>query len=77
LHPAVEQQFQFTEPQICKNPQCKPAGDFQIVPEKCAFVDWQRLRVQENADEIPAGIFIVRHRLTIVCFFSLSQVTAF
>lgn len=23
--------------------------------DKCGFVDWQRLRVQENADEIPAG----------------------
>ena len=44
--PAVEQQFQYTEPQICKNPQCKTAGDFQLVVDKSAFVDWQRLRVQ-------------------------------
>lgn len=31
VHPAVEQQFQYTEPQICKNPQCKTAGDFAIM----------------------------------------------
>jgi DNA replication licensing factor MCM6 len=55
LHLAVEQQFQYTEPQMCKNPQCKQTGDFQILLEKSAFVDWQRLRVQENADEIPPG----------------------
>jgi DNA replication licensing factor MCM6 len=54
-HLAVEQQFQYTEPQMCKNPQCKQTGDFQILLEKSAFVDWQRLRVQENADEIPPG----------------------
>ena len=54
-HTAVEQQFQYTEPQICKNPQCKNNNDFRILLEKCAFVDWQRLRVQENADEIPPG----------------------
>jgi DNA replication licensing factor MCM6 len=54
-HPAVEQQFQYTEPHICKNPQCKTVGEFQILQEKSVFVDWQRLRVQENADEIPAG----------------------
>jgi DNA replication licensing factor MCM6 len=54
-HPAVEQQFQYTEPQICKNPQCKSVGDFQILMDKSVFVDWQRLRVQENADEIPPG----------------------
>jgi DNA replication licensing factor MCM6 len=23
--------------------------------ERCRFVDWQRVRVQENADEIPPG----------------------
>ena len=23
--------------------------------EGCTFIDWQRVRVQENADEVPAG----------------------
>ena len=54
LHPSVEQQYQFTEPQVCKNPQCTK-GDFHLNLTQCAFVDWQMLKVQENADEIPAG----------------------
>ena len=53
-HPSVEQQFQYTQPQICRAPQCGNK-DFQIVLPQSTFVDWQRLRVQENADEIPPG----------------------
>jgi DNA replication licensing factor MCM6 len=53
-HPGVEQQFQFTEPPICRSPQCT-SKDFQLVLDKSSFIDWQRVRVQENADEIPAG----------------------
>ena len=30
-------------------------GDFQLNLGQSSFVDWQRLRVQENADEIPPG----------------------
>lgn len=55
VHPAIEQQFQYTEPPVCKNPQCGQKNNFQLVVEKSLFIDWQRLRVQENADEIPAG----------------------
>jgi DNA replicative helicase MCM subunit Mcm2 (Cdc46/Mcm family) len=33
-------------------------GDFQLNLEQSTFVDWQRLRVQENADEIPPGVYI-------------------
>lgn len=54
--PSVEQQFQYTEPIVCKNPQCSDgAKDFQLITDKSLFIDWQRLRIQENADEIPAG----------------------
>jgi DNA replication licensing factor MCM6 len=53
-HPSVDQQFQYTEPHICSNSQCSKR-DFQLIVSECNFVDWQRLRVQENADEIPAG----------------------
>lgn len=52
--PSIEQQFQYTEPQICTSPNCT-GPDFHLVMDKCALIDWQRLRVQENADEIPAG----------------------
>lgn len=54
MHRGVEQQFQYTEPHICKNPTC-PHADFQLLLDQSTFVDWQRLRVQENADEIPPG----------------------
>lgn len=53
-HPSVDQQFQYTEPPICSNAQCGKR-DFQLIMDESAFIDWQRLRVQENADEIPAG----------------------
>jgi DNA replication licensing factor MCM6 len=52
--PGIEQQFQYTEPQICKRPQCT-SSSFSIETSQCVFVDWQKLRVQENADEIPPG----------------------
>ena len=54
-HPFIEQQFQYTEPQVCVNPQCNSSNSFQLILHNCSFVDWQRFRVQENADEIPAG----------------------
>jgi DNA replication licensing factor MCM6 len=49
----IEQQCFYTEPQVCRN-NCS-SRDFQVLMDQCVFVDWQRLRVQENADEIPAG----------------------
>jgi DNA replication licensing factor MCM6 len=54
IHELVEQQCQFTLPPICRNSQCS-SRDFQLLPDQSTFVDWQTLRVQENADEIPAG----------------------
>ena len=53
----MEQQYVYTEPLVCKNVQCAQGkqAKFHLHPEESAFVDWQRLRVQENADEIPAG----------------------
>lgn len=54
LHSNIEQQFQYTEPQICLHPNCK-SKNFLMLLDSCVFVDWQRLRVQENADEIPPG----------------------
>ena len=42
---------------------------FELDMEKSKFVDWQRIRVQENSDEIPPGSMprsmdvIVRHEV--------------
>ena len=29
--------------------------DFQLIPEQSKFVDWQKVRIQENASEVPRG----------------------
>lgn len=49
----VEQQFRYTEPPMCQTCQAKKAWKLEM--EKSVFVDWQRIRLQENAQEIPAG----------------------
>jgi DNA replication licensing factor MCM6 len=53
LYADVEQQFRYTEPPMC--PSCSNKADWKLDVEKSTFVDWQRLRVQENAAEIPPG----------------------
>lgn len=49
----VEQQFRYTEPPMCQA--CNNKKDWKLTVEKSTFVDWQRVRLQENASEIPAG----------------------
>ncbi|GMH62323.1 hypothetical protein TL16_g03452 [Triparma laevis f. inornata] len=51
----VEQQFQYTQPTMCTNPRCDNRNDWTLETNESTFVDWQRLRVQENSDEIPPG----------------------
>jgi DNA replication licensing factor MCM6 len=53
LYSDVQQQFRYTEPSMC--PSCNNKQDWKLEVEKSTFVDWQRLRVQENAAEIPPG----------------------
>ncbi len=71
----VEQQFKYTEPMQCRNPSCgnghgAPPGSWELLVARSSFVDWQRVRVQENSDEIPAGSMprsmdiILRHGAT-------------
>ena len=61
----VPQQFQYSKPHMCKNPACNNANEFDLDIESSRFVDWQRVRVQENSDEIPAGTVGVTIRVTI------------
>uniref|UniRef100_A0A7S3EM23 DNA replication licensing factor MCM6 n=1 Tax=Rhodosorus marinus TaxID=101924 RepID=A0A7S3EM23_9RHOD len=49
----VQQQFKYTEPPSC--PRCQEKEKWSLIPEKSSFIDWQRIRLQENAAEIPAG----------------------
>ena len=54
MHENVEQQYVLTEPPRCIAEKCG-SHSFEHIMPLSTFVDWQRLRVQENADEIPAG----------------------
>jgi len=51
----VEQQFKFTKPMKCPNRDCKNEKHWELRVELSKFVDWQKLRVQENSNEVPAG----------------------
>ncbi|EGG12177.1 uncharacterized protein MELLADRAFT_115157 [Melampsora larici-populina 98AG31] len=51
----VEQQFRYTEPNICPNIQCNNRTDWKLSIEQSIFSDWQRVRIQENSNEIPTS----------------------
>lgn len=51
----VEQEFKYTEPNTCLQPTCNNRTFWQLLIEQSQFVDWQKVRVQENADEVPSG----------------------
>lgn len=51
----VEQVFKFTEPRACPNVVCKNTNAWTLNVAKSQFIDWQRVRIQENANEIPTG----------------------
>ena len=43
------------QPLVCKNISCANRNKWNLDIRKSKFVDWQRVRVQENSAEIPAG----------------------
>jgi len=51
----IEQQFRFTEPKICTNQNCNNRGKWDLDIQQSRFADWQKLRVQENPNDIPPG----------------------
>lgn len=51
----VEQQFKYTEPVMCRNPMCQNRREWQLNVDQSRFCDWQKVRIQENANEIPTG----------------------
>lgn len=57
LAPNVAQQYHYTRPTMCRNPRCSNQSPLRFTLETngSEFVDWQKLRVQENSDEIPPG----------------------
>lgn len=50
----VEQVFKYTEPTAC--PSCENQSYWTLNVSKSQFVDWQRVRIQENSSEIPTGL---------------------
>ncbi|CAB9507868.1 Maternal DNA replication licensing factor mcm6 [Seminavis robusta] len=53
----ILQQYHFTRPTLCRNPRCGNLSpkEFTLDSQRSEAVDWQKLRVQENSDEIPPG----------------------
>jgi MCM OB domain len=66
----------------CRNPACNNAKDWELDMKRSRFVDWQRLRVQENADEIPPGSMprsldvVLRHEVVSLTAATVTAVTA-
>ena len=64
-----------SEPTICENPRCKNQSPLKFTLEirESEFVDWQKLRVQEHSNQIPAGSMprsmdvILRHEMVESC----------
>lgn len=43
------------QPNICPNGQCNNRTEWKLSIEQSIFSDWQRVRIQENSNEIPTG----------------------
>lgn len=53
--PNVEQQFKYTLPTICPNPNCANRSKFRLLLHKSRFVDFQKVRIQELQADLPRG----------------------
>ncbi|KPP71401.1 DNA replication licensing factor MCM6-like, partial [Scleropages formosus] len=51
----VEQQFKYTQPNICRNPVCNNRRRFLLDTSKSKFIDFQKVRIQETQAELPRG----------------------
>jgi DNA replication licensing factor MCM6 len=51
----VEQTFKYTEPTQCPNMTCGNRQGWRLDIRQSTFVDWQKVRIQENSSEIPTG----------------------
>ncbi|GIL42829.1 hypothetical protein Vafri_681 [Volvox africanus] len=51
----VPQQFKYSPPVLCTNPTCGNKSHWSLIREQSVFCDWQRLKVQEAVEEVPAG----------------------
>ncbi|KAI5149697.1 DNA replication licensing factor MCM6 [Enteropsectra breve] len=51
----IRQEFRYTEPLFCPNPMCTNRSKYDLDLPECKFSNWQRVHVQEAAEEIPPG----------------------
>lgn len=51
----VEQQFRYTTPKLCVNTRCTNKTRFELSKEGSSFGDWQKIKVQEAASDLPSG----------------------
>ena len=51
----IAQQYHYTRPILCRNPRCDNKREFLLDLPLSVFTDWQKLRVQENSSDVPAG----------------------
>ncbi|CAI5444617.1 unnamed protein product [Caenorhabditis angaria] len=51
----VVQQFRYTQPTKCSNPQCMNRTRFSLDVNESTFVDFQKVRIQETQSELPRG----------------------
>ncbi|KAJ3114362.1 MCM DNA helicase complex subunit mcm6 [Physocladia obscura] len=51
----VEQEFKYTEPTTCPDKMCMNRTSFKLLIEQSRFADWQKIRIQENSNEVPSG----------------------
>eukprot|EP00842_Homolaphlyctis_polyrhiza_P006142 jgi/Hompol1/6529/HPOL_003647-RA len=51
----VEQEFKYTEPATCFQLECGNRTNFTLSTESSKFADWQKIRIQENPNEVPSG----------------------
>ncbi|KAL9645746.1 hypothetical protein ABK040_003478 [Willaertia magna] len=51
----ILQQFKYTEPSGCVNRTCSNKKRWRLDMHRSRFVDWQKIKVQENTHEIPSG----------------------
>ncbi|KAI5363227.1 putative mini-chromosome maintenance protein [Septoria linicola] len=55
LVPDVEQIFKYSEPTQCPNATCGNRQGWRLDIRQSTFIDWQKVKIQENSSEIPTG----------------------
>lgn len=53
--PNIEQIFRYSEPTQCPNVTCGNRQGWRLDIRQSTFIDWQKVRIQENSSEIPTG----------------------